>query len=301
MKRLGGVLGLIAVLLVAVPAGAKLQATLDPTGLTLTDVSGSADHITLSANMVGLFIAVADKANSLDPPCPLVSPKFHGFQCEPLPAKITISAGGGNDRVDASKLATPLQVDLGAGSDVLIAGAGADTIASTADGVRDVVVCGAGKDTVAGVADPNDDVGADCESAQRSFAAKRLPKTVTVAAPSRMTLSIGQAKVPLSFAATLSTAPPKGSHTKGRVLAHASLPATTGAVKLHFKLPKPSKGFLSRRPSIRVQADVTAIDAAGHRYPLSLHSRAPGPNPQLRTLFDNQVRLVIPAKLRHPK
>jgi hypothetical protein len=301
MKRWGVVLGLAAVLVVAVPAVAKLQATLDPTGLTLTDVSGSSDNVTFSANKVGLFIAVADKANSLDPACPLVSPKFHGFQCKPLPAQITIAAGGGNDRIDASKLSTPLRVDLGAGSDVLIAGAGNDTIASTADGVRDVVVCGAGQDTVAGVADPNDDIGADCESAQRSFAAKRLPKTATVAAPSTMTLSIGRANVPLSFAATLSTAPPKGSHTKGRVLAHASLPATTGPVKLRFKLPKVSKGFLSKRPSIRVQADVTAIDAAGHRYPLSLHSQAPGKQPQLTTLFDNQVRLVIPAKLRHPK
>jgi hypothetical protein len=301
MKRLGVVVGLAAVLVVAVPAGAKLQATLDPSGLTLTDVSGSPDNVTLSANKVGLFLAVDDKANSLDPPCPLVSPKFHGFQCKPLPGLITIFAGGGNDRIDASKLSTPLQADLGAGSDVLIAGAGNDMIASTADGVRDVVVCGGGHDTVAGVGDPNDDIGADCESAQRSFASKRLPKTATVAAPSTMTLSIGQANLPLSFVATLSTAPPKGSHAKGRVLAHASLPATTGAVKLRFKLPKVNKGFLSRRSSIRVQADVTAIGPAGSRYPLSLHSQAPGPNPQLTTLFDNQVRLVIPAKLRHPK
>src|SRR5262245_61073495 len=139
MNRWGVVLALGAVLVIAVPAEGKLQATLDPTGLSLTDVSGSADDVTLSANKVGLFLAVVDKANSLDPPCPMVSPKFHGFQCKPLPAQITIAAGGGNDRIDASKLSTPLRVDLGAGSDVLIAGAGNDAIASTADGVRDVV------------------------------------------------------------------------------------------------------------------------------------------------------------------
>jgi hypothetical protein len=300
MKRLV-VMGLAAFLVAAASAGAKLQATIDPTGLTLTDVSGGADNVSFTVNKVGVFVAVADKSNSLDPPCPLISKKFHGFQCKPAPALIKVAAGGGNDRIDASRIATPLQVDLGAGSDVLVAGGGNDTIASTADGVRDVVVCGAGQDTVAGVADPNDDIASDCESAQRSFASRRLPKTVTLAAPSTMTLAIGRAIVPLAFAATLTTAPPKGSHTKGRVLARASLQATTGAVKLRFKLPKVNKGFLSKRPNIRVQANVTAIDPSGHRYPLSLHSQAPGKQPQLTTLFDNQVRLVIPAKLRHPK
>jgi hypothetical protein len=71
-------------------------------------------------------------------------------------------------------------------------------------------------------------------------------------------------------------------------------------VKLVFKLPKISKGFLSRRPTIRVQANVTAIAADGKRYPLSLHAQAPGPHPNLTTLFDNQFPLKIPAKLRHP-
>jgi hypothetical protein len=299
MKRL--VVGLAACLMVAAPAAAKLQATLDPAGLTLTDVSGSADDIGFSVNKVGLFVTVADASNSLDPPCPLVSKKFHGFQCQPAPALITIAAGAGNDRVDASRVKTPLRADLGAGSDVLVAGGGSDSVAPTADGVRDVVVCGAGRDTVEGLADPNDDIAADCETAQRSFAARRLPKSVTVVAPSTVTLAIGRANVPLSFTATLATAPPKGSHAKGRVLARASRPVGTGAIKLRFKLPKLNKGFLSRRPEIRVQADVTAIAADGRRYPLSLHSQAPGSHPQLRTLFDNQVRLVIPAKLRHPR
>jgi hypothetical protein len=299
MKRL--VVGLAACLMVAAPAAAKLQATLDPAGLTLTDVSGSADDIGLSVNKVGLFVTVADASNSLDPPCPLVSKKFHGFQCQPAPALITIATGAGNDRVDASRVKTPLRADLGAGSDVLVAGGGSDSVAPTADGVRDVVVCGAGRDTVEGLADPNDDIAADCETAQRSFAARRLPKSVTVVAPSTVTLAIGRANVPLSFTATLATAPPKGSHAKGRVLARASRPVATGAIKLRFKLPKLNKGFLSRRPEIRVQADVTAIAADGRRYPLSLHSQAPGSHPQLRTLFDNQVRLVIPAKLRHPR
>jgi hypothetical protein len=213
---------------------------------------------------------------------------------------VTIAAGAGADQIDASRIATPLQADLGPGSDVLIGGAGNDTIASLADGARDVVDCGAGQDTVAGVADPNDDVAADCESAQRSFAGSRLPKTVTVAKPSTATLAIGRANVPLRFVATLTTAPPKHGKQKPRTLAHASVPATTGAVKLVFALPKVSKGFLSRRPSIRVQANVTAIAADGKSYPLSLHSQAPGSHPHLSTLFDNQFALSIPARLRHP-
>jgi hypothetical protein len=192
-------------------------------------------------------------------------------------------------------------VTLGPGSDLLAAGNAGDTIASVADGVRDVVGCGAGADVVQGVADPNDDVAADCESAQRSFASSMLPKSLTVAAPSTVTLAIGTANVPLSFVATLATAPPKhGKHAKVRSLAHASVSARTGAVHVRFTLPSLSKGFLSRRPSIRVQVDVTAVAADGHRYPLSLHSQAPGPHPRLATLFDNQVRLVLPARLRHP-
>ena len=120
-------------------------------------------------------------------------------------------------------------------------------------------------------------------------------------APSTVTLAIGHASAPLRFDATMSTAPPRhGKHAKTRSLAHATLPATTGAVKLKFKLPAVSKGFLSKRPDIRVQVAVTAIGADGRRYPLQLHSQRPGPHPKLVTLYDNQVRLTIPARLRHP-
>ena len=117
-----------------------------------------------------------------------------------------------------------------------------------------------------------------------------------------MTLSIGRANVPLSFVATLTTAPPKhGKHAKARTLAHTSVPAGTGPVQLRFKLAKVSSGFLSRRPDIRAQVNVIAVAADGRRYPLNLHSQAPGSHPKLATLYDNQFRLVIPAKLRHPK
>jgi hypothetical protein len=289
-----------ACLVLAAPAGATLQASIGPSGLTLTDTAGTPDVVTFSPNGKGLFVVVADKANSLAPACPLISDKFHGFNCAPLPALVTIAAGTGNDQIDASRISTPLQADLGAGSDVLVGGGGNDTVASLADGVRDVVDCGAGQDTVQGVADPNDDIAADCESAQRSFAGSMLPKALTVAAPSTVTLPIGRASAALRFVATLTTAPPKHGKQKPRTLSHASLPATTGPVKLVFKLPKLSTGFLSRRPSIRVQANVTAIAADGRRYPLSLHSQAPGAHPQLATLFDNQFALKIPARLRHP-
>jgi hypothetical protein len=296
----GIVVGMVACLIAAAPAGATLQATIDASGLTLTDVAGTADQVVLQPNGNGLFVKVGDKANSLAPVCGLISERLHGFDCKPLPAAVHVAAGGGNDEIDASRIATPVQADLGPGSDIFIGGSGNDTVASLADGVRDVVDCGGGQDTVAGVADPNDDVAADCESAQRSFAGSMLPKSVTVVAPSTVTLPIGTANVPLRFVATLTTAPPKHGKEKPRTITKASLPATTGPVKLVFKLPKVSKGFLSRRPTIRVQANVTAIAADGKRYPLSLHAQAPGAHPNLTTLFDNQFPLKIPAKLRHP-
>jgi hypothetical protein len=295
-----GACALLAALALAPSAGATLTASVDAGGLVLTDADGTADDVTLSTNKTGLFVALADHADALDPVCPLVSQKFHGFQCA-ASALVHLDTGAGDDKVDASRLTTPLQANLGPGSDVLVAGAGNDTVATTADGVRDVVDCGAGQDSVEGLADPNDDLAADCETAQRSFAGSRLPKAVTVAAPSTMTLAIGRANVPLSFTATLTTAPPKhGKHAKARTLAHATVPAAAGPVQLTFKLAKLSSGFLSRRPNIRVQVNVTAIAADGGRYPLSLHSQAPGSHPQLATLFDNQVRLNLPAKLRHP-
>jgi hypothetical protein len=295
-----GACALLAALALAPSAGASLKASVDAGGLALTDAAGTPDDVTLSTNKTGIFVALADHAAALDPVCPLASQKFHGFQCAPT-ALVRLDTGAGDDNVDASRLTTPLQAGLGSGSDVLVAGAGNDAIATTADGVRDVVDCGAGQDTVEGLADPNDDLAADCETGQRSFAARRLPKSVTVAAPSTMTLAIGRANVPLSFTATLTTAPPEhGRHAKARTLAHATVPAVTGPVQLRFKLAKLSSGFLSRRTNIRVQVDVTAIAADGRRYPLSLHSQAPGPHPQLATLFDNQVRLNLPARLRHP-
>jgi hypothetical protein len=290
--------GALLAVALAPSAGASLQPSVDAGGLVLTDVSGSADDVTLSTNKTGLFIAVADKANALDPVCPLASPKFHGFQCAPAPL-VRIDSGAGNDRIDATKLATPLTVTLGPGSDVLQAGSADDTVTTVADGQRDVVDCGAGQDTVEGVADPNDELAANCETAQRSFEPAKLPKALTVGPTSTITVAIGRADVPLSFAATLATAPPKGSTKKGKAIAKTTAPQVTGPVDLRFKLPKLSSGFLSRRPELRVQIDVVAIAADGRRFPLSLHSGSPGPL-QAIALHDNQLRLKIPAKLRHP-
>jgi hypothetical protein len=150
-----------------------------------------------------------------------------------------------------------------------------------------------------GVVDPNDEVFPSCETAQRTFVGSMLPSSATVAAPSAVAIAIGRANVPLGFQATMSTAPAKhGAHTKARQIAKTTLPATTGAVRLTFTLPEVSKGFLSKRPDIRVQLAVTAIGADGRRYPLQLHARQP--DVKLVTLRDNQVRLKIPAKLRHP-
>jgi hypothetical protein len=287
---------LLAAAALAPPAGATVHGSVDASGLTLTDITGTADEVTLATNKTGIFATVSD--GTLVPACPLTSAKFHGFQCAPAPL-VRLDVGGGNDEVDASGLAAPLQATLGPGSDVVVSGPGNDTITAIADGVRDVVVCGAGNDAVEGVADANDDISGTCETARRSFAPAMLPKSVTVAAPSTMTLAIGRANVALAFAATLATAPPKGG--KARTLARTTVPARAGPVKLTFKLPKLSRGFLSTRPSIRVQAAVTAIGADGRRYPLRLHSQPPGPHPKLATLFDNQVRLVIPQRLRHPR
>ena len=125
-------------------AGASLQPSVDAGGLVLTDVTGSADDVTLSTNKTGLFIAVADKANTLDPVCPLGSPKFHGFQCAPSAARAHRHRR--RRRSASTPRASPrrLQVTLGPGSDVLQAGSGNDTVTTVADGRRDVVDCGAG-------------------------------------------------------------------------------------------------------------------------------------------------------------
>jgi hypothetical protein len=144
-------------------AGARLQPCLDAGVLVLTDVTGSADDVTLSTNKTGVFIAVADKANTLEPVCPLGSAKFHGFQCALAPL-VRIDTGAGDGRIDATGLTAPLAVTLGPGSDVLQAGSANDTVATVADGQRDVVDCGAGQDTVEGVADPNDELAASCET-----------------------------------------------------------------------------------------------------------------------------------------
>jgi hypothetical protein len=192
-----------------------------------------------------------------------------------------------------------MAVTLGPGSDVLQAGSANDTVATVADGQRDVVDCGAGQDTVEGLADPNDELAATCESAQRSFEPAKLPKALTVGPTSAITVAIGRADVPMSFVATLATAPPKGSAKKGRAIATATAPQATGPAKLRFKLAKLSTGFLSRRPEVRVQIDVVAITADGRHFPLSLHSGSPGPL-QAIALHDNQLRLKIPARLRHP-
>jgi hypothetical protein len=282
-------------------ARATIGAQLDGGSLVLTDVAGTADDLTLSAAANGApFIAFAQSADAaLGPLCALTSTTFNGYQCPPVSA-VRIDAGAGDDRIDASRMSSLMRVTLGAGSDVVQTGSGDDQIVVT-DGARDVVDCGAGNDVIDGIADPNDDIAADCEVAQRSFASSMLPKSLTVGSSATVTLAIGTASVPLRFVATLATAPPKhGQHAAARTLARTSVAARTGAVKIRFKLLNLSKGFLSRRPSIRVQVAVTAIGADGRRSPLSLHSQAPGPHPKLVTLYDNQVRLLLPAKLRHP-
>ena len=149
---------------------------------------------------------MADKANALDPVCPLASAKFHGFQCALAPL-VRIDTGAGDDRIDATRLAdASCRSRSGPGSDVLPAGSGNDTVTTVADGQRDVVDCGAGQDTVEGMADPDDELAATCETAQRSFELAKLPKALTVGLTSTITVAIGRADAPLSFAATLATA-----------------------------------------------------------------------------------------------
>jgi hypothetical protein len=300
MRGVGLVVIGCAALACAAPAAATMRADVDAGTLVLADTDGAPDTVTLSDRADGPFVQLARGALS-GVACPAATNvSIPGFQCTAVPALVRIDAGAGNDTIDAARVSTPLAVTLGPGQDLLQAGKGNDTVV-VADGQRDVVDCGPGQDVIDGVVEPNDDGYPSCETAQRSFAAGLLPKSTAVAAPSTVTLAIGRANVPLRFEATMTTAPPKhGKHAKARSLARATLPATTGAVKLKFKLPSVSKGFLSKRPDIRVQVAVTAIGADGRRYPLQLHAQRLGPHPKLVTLYDNQVRLTIPARLRHP-
>ena len=302
MRGLGCVMGAcLALAVLATPAAATMRADVDAGTLVLTDTDGAADEITLSDRAAGPFVQLGRGVlGGAACPAPAVALSFPGFQCASAPL-VRIDAGAGADAIDAARLSAPLAITLGPGTDLLQAGRGDDTVV-VADGERDVVDCGPGNDVVDGVVDPNDDVYPSCETAQRSFVAGRLPRSVTVGAHSTATLAIGRANVPLRFEATLGTAPPEhGRHAKARALAHTALTATTGVVRLRFRLPDVSRGFLSKRPDIRVQVAVTAIGADGRRYPLALHARAPGPHPKLVTLYDNQVRLKIPARLRHPR
>ena len=174
-------------------------------------------------------------------------------------------------------------------------------MATVADGQRDVVDCGAGQDTVEGVADPNDDLAADCESAQRSFEAGMLPKSMTVAARLGHHGGHRAGRRAESFVGHPGHRAPQGSAKKGkvRILLTATAPQATGPAKLRFKLAKLSTGFLSRRPEVRVQIDVVAITADGRHSRSACTRRLPGPL-KLVALYDNQLRLKIPARLRHP-
>jgi hypothetical protein len=289
----------IALVAFAPAARATMRADLDAgtLALSLTDVDGSADQVTLSDRPGGPFVQVA-KGGLLGSACAPSGDKFPGFQCPAL-SSLSVDTGPGNDLVDARRISTPLQVTLGPGADVAQLGSGADHVV-VADGERDVVDCAGGQDVVEGLADPNDDIAPTCETVQRSFVAAMLPKALTVGPTATIAVPIGRAEVPLGFAATLTTAPAKGSTKKGKKLAQTTVAQGTGPIALTFKLPRLSKGFLSRRPDLRVQIDVTAIGADGRRYPLSLHPGSPGADPKAQGLHDNQLRLKIPARLRHP-
>ena len=205
-----------------------------------------------------------------------MSPKFHGFQCALAPL-VRIDTGAGDDRIDATRLTTPLQVTLGPGSDVLEAGSANDTIATVADGQRDVVDCGGGQDTVEGIADPNDELAATCETAQRSFEPAKLPKALTVGPTSTITVAIGRADVPLGFVATLATAPPKGSTKKGKSIAtHDGAAGHRPRRSCASSSQAEHAASSAAAPTSASQIDVTAITADGRRYPLSLHSGSPG-------------------------
>ena len=288
---------LTALLALAPAAHATLRADLDAGVLALADVDGTPDVVTLSDRTGGPFVQVA-KGGVLGSVCAANGDKFPGFQCLAATA-LSIDTGAGNDVIDARRVATPMQLTLGPGADVAQTGSGADQVV-VADGERDVVDCAGGQDVVEGVADPNDDIASTCETVQRSFVPAQLPKALTVGRTATISVPIGRAEVPLAFAATLTTAPAKGSSKKGRRIAQTAVAQGTGPVALSFKLPSVSKGFLSRRPDLRVQMEITAIGADGRRYPLSLHPASAGPDPKAKGLHDNQLRLKLPTKLRHP-
>ena len=289
----------VALAAFAPAAHATMRADLDAGAgaLSLTDVDGTPDVLTLSDRVGGPFVQVA-KGSVLGTVCAATGGKFPGFQCAAA-TSLRIDTGGGNDAIDARRISAPLQITLGPGADVVQAGSGADHVV-VADGERDVVDCAGGQDVIDGVADPNDDIAPTCETVQRSFVPAMLPKALTVGPTATIAVPIGRAEVPLGFAATLTTAPAKGSSKKGKKLAQTTVAQGTGPIALSFKLPRLSKGFLSRRPDLRVQMDITAIGADGRRYPLSLHPGSAGSDPKAQGLHDNQLRLKIPARLRHP-
>jgi hypothetical protein len=125
------------------------------------------------------------------------------------------------------------------------------------------------QDTVEGLADPNRRRSpAIARRRQRSFAARPAAEV----GHGRRALHRDARHRPRRRAAELHGRADHGAAQarparQARTLAHTTVPAAAGPVQLRFKLAELSSGFLSRRPSIRVQVDVTAIAADGRRYP----------------------------------
>ena len=170
-------IGLAAVLALAVPAQAEAAgAGLSFGSLTVTSAGDSAN---LTVTRDGAGLVVSDPGQSLSA----------GFGCSAggRPAKVTCPAAGvtlivanlgdGNDGFDSSAVAIAAYVHGGDGRDRIATGSGADTIDGDGgddtllarDGTTDSVTCGSGADS--GQADVADRLAADCEATVERAAA----------------------------------------------------------------------------------------------------------------------------------
>ncbi|MGH2745104.1 MAG: calcium-binding protein [Thermoleophilaceae bacterium] len=191
--------------------------------------------------------------------------------------RLDLNAAGGDDSLNAAGVVEGLagwtiDADGGDGNDTLAGGSqavdllsggpGADTLRSR-DQTADSVTCGTEVDSVA--ADSQDIVNGDCEIVDRGQAADRLAPAVRV---SKKAVVVNRKRI----AAIRVTGPAGEDSTvtvklrrKGRLLGRKSIELDAGESKLvKVKLSRKAFALLKKRDKLRVNAIVTAEDAAGN-------------------------------------
>jgi hypothetical protein len=184
-----------ALALPATPAAATTSISGDASALQVTAGPGVSNQITVSRPGIAGTVRIADGADTLSIGSGCVLVYAGAADCEisgtlaadagdgddtidaaASPVAVTLSGGGGNDRITGGALGDT--IDGGAGADTL-AGLGGDDTFHSRDGEADGLACGDGADDAAG-ADAQDSAGIDCEE---TVATAGAPDTSVASGP----------------------------------------------------------------------------------------------------------------------